>query len=258
MPELPGAEFAELNPPLLSDSGLALVKAQLATGPGGVAADNDLGLWAFDGVESSLVARTGSGGVPGIAGASFFNFDTLSVNAQGLAAVKASLQLGGDVTPNNDEGLWLLGHSGSGILVAREGDPLAGHTIAELSFFGNSGGNDGRHPGLNDRGQLAFQANFTNGDSGLFLFSTYAADFDLDGDVDSADLTHPTLGWEARYGDDLDGTDFLTWQQQLGSGVGAVSSSIAVVPEPSTCLLFCVGTLAWFRSGRRFSKPRNR
>ena len=181
----------------------------------------------------------------------------LAINAQGLVAVKASLQLGGDVDPNNDEGLWLLGPAGNGILVAREGDPLAAHTIAGLSFFGNSGGNDGRHPGLNDRGQLVFQANFTNGDSGLFLFSTYAADFDLDGDVDSADLTHPTLGWEVRYSNDLDGNDFLTWQQQFGSGVGAVSSLTTVVPEPSTCLLFCVGTLAWFRSGRRFSKPCN-
>ncbi|MCH7753390.1 MAG: PEP-CTERM sorting domain-containing protein [Planctomycetes bacterium] len=36
-----------------------------------------------------------------------------------------------------------------------------------------------------------------------------------------------------------------------------MSSLTTVVPEPSTCLLFCVGTLAWFRSGRRLSKPCN-
>gem|GEM_PF-1976181 len=251
VPELPGAEFTELYPPLLSDSGLALVKARLATGPGGVAADNNLGLWTFNEVDSNLVARTGSDGVPGVSGGSFSDFETLAINAQGLVAVKASLQLGGGVDPNNDEGLWLLSSSGNGILVAREGDSLAAHTIAGLSFFGNSGGNDGRHPGLNDRGQLAFQANFTNGDSGLFLFSTYAADFDLDGDVDSDDLTHPTLGWEARYGDDLDGTDFLTWQQQLGSGMGAVSSSVAI-PEPVAGLLLSLGFMGYLRCGRNF------
>ncbi|MCH8840493.1 MAG: hypothetical protein IH831_07410 [Planctomycetes bacterium] len=258
VPELPGAEFTDLYPPLLSDSGLALVKARLATGPGGVAADNDLGLWTFNEVDSNLVARTGSGGVPGVSGGSFSDFETLAINAQGLVAVKASLQLGGAVDPNNDEGLWLLSPSGSGILVAREGDPLAAHTIAGLSFLGNSGGNDGRHPGWNDRGQLAFQANFTNGDSGLFLFSTYAADFDLDGDVDSDDLTHPTLGWEARYGDVLDGNDFLTWQQQLGSGVGAVSSPTTVIPEPGTLILVltAVASLAEMLRSKRFTAKR--
>lgn len=41
-------------------------------------------------------------------------------------------------------------------------------------------------------------------------------DFDADGDVDAVDLTHPALGWKARFGDDLDGRDFLTWQRHLG------------------------------------------
>ena len=248
VPELPQSQFAVLNTPLLSESGLALVKAQLQTGPGSVTTDDNLGLWAFDGVQSSLVARTGSGGVPGIAGASFFDFDTLSINAQGLMAVKASLQLGGGVTVDNDEGIWLLDSSGGGTLVAREGDPLAAHTISGLSFIGNSGGNDGRHTGLNDGGQLAFQANFADGDSGLFLFSTLTADFDGDGDVDSDDLTDPILGWEARYGNDLDGADFLAWQRQFGRGVGAMSSLATAVPEPATFLLFSVGLLALIRS----------
>jgi len=73
---------------------------------------------------------------------------------------------------------------------------------------------------------------------------SFEADFDGDGDVDADDLADATLGWEARYGNDLDGEDFLVWQRQLGSGVGAVSSLVATVPEPSTGLLFCVGVLA--------------
>lgn len=73
---------------------------------------------------------------------------------------------------------------------------------------------------------------------------SFEADFDGDGDVDSNDLADATLGWEARYGNDLDGEDFLVWQRQLGSGVGAVSSLVATVPEPSTGLLFCMGALA--------------
>lgn len=61
---------------------------------------------------------------------------------------------------------------------------------------------------------------------------SFEADFDGDGDVDGDDLTHPTLGWQARYGDDLDGNDFLTWQRQYGSSVSAVA-----VPEPITLIL---------------------
>ena len=63
----------------------------------------------------------------------------------------------------------------------------------------------------------------------------YSADFDLDNDVDSNDLTDPRLGWSARYGIDLGGSDFLEWQRQFGSGVG-LSESMAV-PEPTTLML---------------------
>jgi len=61
-------------------------------------------------------------------------------------------------------------------------------------------------------------------------------DFDGDGDVDGTDLTHPTLGWEARYGNDLGGGDFLLWQQELGAGAGSLASSQAV-PEPTSFAL---------------------
>jgi len=63
----------------------------------------------------------------------------------------------------------------------------------------------------------------------------FGADFDGDGDVDGFDLTHPTLGWETRFGNGLDGGDFLLWQRQLGSGVASVSA--ATVPEPTTIAL---------------------
>ncbi len=71
----------------------------------------------------------------------------------------------------------------------------------------------------------------------------YRADFDFDGDVDTADLTK----WQAGYGmtgashmdgdadEDgvVDGRDFLIWQREYGLGVPLVSGM--VVPEPS-CL----------------------
>jgi hypothetical protein len=65
---------------------------------------------------------------------------------------------------------------------------------------------------------------------------TYDADYDFDGDVDSTDLTHNTLGWETRFGSDLAGQDFLTWQQQFGTNV-ALFQAIQAIPEPSSATL---------------------
>jgi hypothetical protein len=67
--------------------------------------------------------------------------------------------------------------------------------------------------------------------------SAFSADFDLDGDVDAADL----VVWKSSFGagggadadgdGDSDGSDFLAWQQQLGSG--AAVSALRTVPEPA-------------------------
>ena len=74
-----------------------------------------------------------------------------------------------------------------------------------------------------------------------------AADFDEDGDVDSADLDL----WQAGYGTsstavhmdgdangdlDVDGTDFLIWQRQLSLSA-PISAASAAVPEPTSFLL---------------------
>ena len=76
----------------------------------------------------------------------------------------------------------------------------------------------------------------------LEVIATFTADFDLDGDVDGEDLTDPINGWEARYGVDLDGGNFLDWQRQFGSGVPLLASSQAV-PEPNTIVLLLLGFL---------------
>jgi hypothetical protein len=48
------------------------------------------------------------------------------------------------------------------------------------------------------------------------------------------DLTDPVFGWEARYGIDLDGQDFLDWQVNYGN-VAPVAASTSQVPEPYCC-----------------------
>lgn len=52
-------------------------------------------------------------------------------------------------------------------------------------------------------------------------------DFNGDGLVDGADLDDPVVGWKARFGIELDGSDFLVWQRNLSPSPG-----VASVPEP--------------------------
>jgi hypothetical protein len=62
----------------------------------------------------------------------------------------------------------------------------------------------------------------------LEVVAGFSGDFTGDGSVDAADLGE----WESRFGDDLDGRDFLNWQRQYGSGDQPLA-----IPEPSTAVL---------------------
>ncbi len=76
-----------------------------------------------------------------------------------------------------------------------------------------------------------------------YVLDSYPGDFNFDGDVDNDDLTDAVAGWEARFGDDLDGADFLDWQRHLGMGVSPLSGANAI-PEPtSACLLFVLAAV---------------
>lgn len=74
------------------------------------------------------------------------------------------------------------------------------------------------------------------------LPSLYTADFDGDGDVDSADLTRWNSGYgvnaagDANFDAKSSGIDFLTWQLQYGSTTPPLSGVVAI-PEPATFLL---------------------
>lgn len=253
VPGAEGADFNSLGAPLLNNAGQIAFRATLAVGVGGVTAENSVGLWMADEIGSSLVARAASGGVPGVAAASFADFGTMALNQSGVIAVRGTLAAGvGGVSASNDVGLWLLNGSGSGVLVAREGGTLAGRTVADLDFTGGSGGDDGHARALNDSGQFLFKATFTNGDQGLFLYSpASSADFNSDGVVSGADLSRWKTGFgtgsaavvgqgDADRDGDVDGADFLAWQRQLSAVGGAVTPT----PEPASAILLLVAALA--------------
>ncbi len=76
--------------------------------------------------------------------------------------------------------------------------------------------------------------------------SSFAADFDGDGDVDGNDLAD----WQVSYGIDSgadadgdldsDGRDFLVWQRQFGSGI-PLSTATTSIPEPNAMVLLVGG-----------------
>lgn len=194
-PTLPLAEFESLDVPLLNDAGKLLFSGQLKPGVGGVTAANARGVWMADGAsEGALVARSGVGGVPGVPAGKFAAFGSLAFNGAGVAALAATLEVGvGGVSEGNEQGLWLMDATGDGRLVARTGEVVAGRTVAGLEFVGGSGGGDGRQRALNQYGQFAYKATFTNGDEAALLYTPELAWRDA-GDGSWDDAANWTLG----------------------------------------------------------------
>jgi hypothetical protein len=83
----------------------------------------------------------------------------------------------------------------------------------------------------------------------LAVAPMFEADFDGNGRVEAADRAAWQLGFgstsahradgDATNDGQVDGTDFLIWQRQLGSGASATSST-TVVPEPAAALLAAI------------------
>ena len=110
-------------------------------------------------------------------------------------------------------------------------------------------------------GGLPLRVNYQGGDGNdvvLYVPTSFEADFDLDLDVDSADLSQ----WEGDYalngssdadGDGLtSGLDFLVWQQQFGIDATPLMAAAGAIPEPSVVSL--LATLALLTLYRRSDK----
>jgi hypothetical protein len=148
-------------------------------GPG-VTIDNNTAIFSDVRGEMELVAREGdlAPGVPdGVVFADLL-LSAPALNRLGQLCFVAALA-GPGVNFENDEGIWVKDRTGTLMLVAREGDALEiapndRRTIQSIGFAGGSGGEDGRGRGLNDRGQIAFFARFTDGSQGIFISNAVA------------------------------------------------------------------------------------
>ena len=247
--------------PVINAAGKVLFQYGL-TGPG-VTTANDIGLWAGTPGNLAKVVREGDP-APGLgAGATFSAIlsSGRAINGAGQVAFYAFYNAPGGA------GAGLFAQDAAGViqLIARTGQsiqiaPGDVRTIETLQIIntGPTGNQDGRATFFNDQGHLAFRATFTDAEETDAILvsdgvaSPYrAADFQEDHDVDNNDLAQ----WRTNFGlasgathtqgnadfdGDVDGGDFLIWQQQRGSGPLAVLNAESV-PEPRALLLAAVG-----------------
>jgi hypothetical protein len=175
-----GANFGGFGATLLNASGQLAFGGSLQHGSGGVGSSNDAGIWSTGSGELALVARSGSQAPGTPAGASFYAFVDLALNAGGRTAFAAELQIGeGGVLESNDRGVWAENAAGALTLVFREGDafevaPGDFRTLSNFAFpatnpVQNAAGDDeARGMAFNENFTLAFLAEFTDGTHGVF------------------------------------------------------------------------------------------
>lgn len=255
--------FSDMADALLDDNGLALFRSQLADGRDG--------LWR-ESTPGTLVKIAVQGDAAPGTSLNFLNILDHAVNASGQVAFKSQLSDIGTTA------IFATDASGAVQKIIAQGDTLTidGDTMQAnfVDFHGLNGGisADGLANGFNDAGQVAFIAGFNptelhpNGLFGVFVAepptSDPSADFNEDDDVDGVDF----LAWQQGFGgpgnlaagdanDDgqVNGADFEVWKQQFGEPVGGVTA----VPEPAFSAIAMAGLFALPLASRRRALNRN-
>jgi len=214
--------------------------------------DYKTGIWAGPADDLKLVVLEGMP-APGT-NATFGSFfrNTPAINRFGQIAVPATLS---DTPPGaNSSSLWATDIDGNLVMIGRTGGTLEVapgdvRTISSLSMLTHHGDDDGRPRGLNDLGQLAFSANFSDGTNGIFVSNAVShlpGDFNGDHVVDTADYivwrralaTQDPIGDGDRNGV-VDERDRELWREFYGATLpnDAGMSAGANVPEPAAILL---------------------
>ncbi len=152
----------------------------------GINQSNNSGIWNEEGGELLLLAREGAAAPETDDGVNFSGFSDPLLNNRGQTAFLGSLA-GTGVTSSNNTGIWAEDNLGELRLIVRAGDvvdlsknPLAPDTRTFESFglfngdFADYASSDTRPKALNDRGQIVFRANFTDGTSGIFVSNLVA------------------------------------------------------------------------------------
>lgn len=172
-----GVQFTDFLYPLVSGSGSVTFHGRLS-GPG-ISSMNDWGIWSYSAGEARLLVREGQQ-APGMPNGVLFGHGNGDwsvwgqMNALGQYAFSSNL-IGPDMSSMGTS-LWFADTQGVLRRVIGSGDTLTVasgdiRTIAGVSAWGFSGGQDGMPSFFNDRGELAFLAFFTDGSQGVFVTS---------------------------------------------------------------------------------------
>ncbi|MEM9753214.1 MAG: choice-of-anchor tandem repeat NxxGxxAF-containing protein [Planctomycetota bacterium] len=246
--------------PVINGAGEVAFAAQLA----GSSVDdgNDTGIWS-ESVGSlgspGLVVREGDA-APGTANGVYFGgfLTTPAINLAGQLAFSVGLT-GVGVDETNDAGIWATDIDGAPALIVRKGDLFdvdsdPDHEDLRVvesfnSVLRASGNEDGQHSGFNDKGQLVFALNFTDGTSGIFVANTLSAlsgmtgDYDESGLVEQGDLNLVLNNWGSQRTFNDGTTTFATNnvdQEELNAVLNNWGASAAPsfagfesVPEPA-------------------------
>jgi hypothetical protein len=126
------------------------------------------------GERTSIVAKTGDA-APGTDENVFFSGFQAGFNRDGRTVLLGKLA-GPSINATNSIGLWIQDDAGMLELIARAGSdfevsPGDVRTISTLAYAGGSMYASGLSGGLNDFGDVLFRSTFTDGTSGIFLYS---------------------------------------------------------------------------------------
>lgn len=161
-------KWATFKDPVLNESGDVAWIGTL----GGTAttADKTIIAWSPLGGTAGVVARQGSA-APETDGAVFNSFTALALPDGGLGPIFTATLLAktagvppgpGNVTKTNDTGLWGVDRSGNVRLLLREGQTIAGKTVASFKVIGNVVGSPGETRSFNAQRQAVVRVSFTD------------------------------------------------------------------------------------------------
>ena len=185
--------YSSFGVPVINDANQVAFFAILRSGIGGVASDNNTGIWR----DTTRIAREGST-AGGTSGALFDSFLNPILNSAGQVAYIGFLRDGSGVSNDNNTGIWL-----GSTLIAREGFQ-AGDAPEGALFAGGFSS-----PTLNNGGQLLFSNNLVFGQGGV----TSSNDFGLWLYGPNGDSV-----LVVREGDTFDGRTIASFNYTLNSG----------------------------------------
>jgi len=159
--------FKKLSDPVLNNNDHIAFLGTLKTGSSGVTGSTDTGIWSdWDG-SMKLIVREGDL-APGGGGGSFSSIKQLVLPDVGGPIFLATLS---GVPAVQNTGVWAVAPDGTLTMVVKTGATLDTKTVKSITIFPLAQGAIGQSRSFDtSTGKIVYQANFTDGSWGIYLF----------------------------------------------------------------------------------------